>query len=104
MSRVSESIMRGLQEVLESVEGKRELCSRLYTIVPVREHDAQEINELWNNFGMPQSFFAIFIGVSKKTFEAWGFGRNMPVVPARRILSMVQSDPALQERHCIIEV
>ena len=103
MSRVSESIIRGLQEAIEDAEGKRELRTHTYTIAPVREYDAHEVKAIRNGLGMSQSFFAIFMGVSKKTVEAWESGRNMPDGPARRILSMVQADPELPTRYNIIE-
>jgi len=102
MSKISESIMQGLQEALEDAQGKRELRTRTYTILPVRDYGAAEVKEIRNSLGMSQSFFALFMGVSKKTVEAWEAGRNMPDGPARRILSMVQIDPELPERYNII--
>ena len=103
MSRISESILKGLQEALEDAEGKRVLPMRTYTVVPVRSYNADEVKEIRNSLGMSQLFFAIFMGVSKKTVEAWESGRIMPGGPARRILSMVQIDPDLPERYKIIE-
>jgi len=104
MSKISESIVRGLQEALEDAQGERVLRTHTYTILPVRDYDATEVKEIRNSLGMSQSFFAIFMGVSKKTVEAWESGRNMPDGPARRILSMVQIDPELPERYNIVEV
>ena len=104
MSNVSDSIMQGLQEALEDAQGKRELRTRTYNILPVRDYDAVEVKEIRHKLGMSQSFFAIFMGVSKKTVEAWESGRNMPDGPARRILSMVQADPELPVRYNIVEV
>lgn len=103
MSRVSESIMRGLQEALADAEGKRQLPMRTYTVMPVRDYDAHEVKEIRHSLGMSQSFFALFMGVSKKTVEAWESGRNMPDGPARRILSMIQADPELPMRYSIVE-
>jgi len=104
MSKVSESIMRGLQEALEDAQGKRVLKKRTYNILPVRDYDATEVKEIRNSLDMSQSFFAMFMGVSKKTVEAWESGRNMPDGPARRILSMVQIDPGLPERYNIVDM
>ena len=49
-----------------------------------------------------QVLFAGLMGVSPKTVEAWEAGRNMPDGPARRILSMLKTDPGLPQRFNII--
>lgn len=69
-----------------------------YIFSPVREYEACEIKAIRNGLGMTQAVFALFMGVSKKTVEAWEAGRNMPDGPARRLLAMVQADPHLAER------
>lgn len=65
---------------------------------PVREYEASEIKEIRNGLGMTQAVFALFMGVSKKTVEAWESGRNMPDGPARRLLAMAQADPKITEK------
>lgn len=65
---------------------------------PVREYEASEIKEIRNGLGMTQAVFALFMGVSKKTVEAWEAGRNMPDGPARRLLAMAQADPEITEK------
>lgn len=69
-----------------------------YIFSSVREYEACEIKAIRNGLGMTQAVFALFMGVSKKTVEAWEAGRNMPDGPARRLLAMVQADPHLAER------
>lgn len=73
------------------------------TFVSVREFEADEIKEIRNGLGMTQAVFAMFMGVSKKTVEAWEAGRNMPDGPARRLLAMAQADPQITEK-CITKV
>lgn len=68
------------------------------TFAPVREFEAGEIKEIRNGLGMTQTVFAMFMGVSKKTVEAWEAGRNMPDGPARRLLAMAQADPQITEK------
>lgn len=102
MNKISKSITLGLQEALEDGQGKRTLLSHTYSIVPVREYKAEEIKEIRCELGMSQAFFANFMGVSKRTVEAWEAGRNMPDGPARRIFAMLQADPNLPERFHIV--
>ncbi len=72
------------------------------TFAPPREYEACEIKEIRNSLGMTQAVFALFMGVSKKTVEAWESGRNMPDGPARRLLAMVQTDPEIPERYGVV--
>jgi len=72
------------------------------TLAPLKDYGACEIKEIRNSLGMTQAVFALFMGVSKKTVEAWESGRNMPDGPARRLLAMVQADPEILARYGIV--
>ena len=102
MSEYYDEIFKGLNEVLEDVQGKRTLRSHAYSIAPIPEYDAKEIKNIRNGLNMSQAIFAGFLGVSLKTVEAWEAGRKSPGGPARRILYMVQIDPELPEKYSII--
>lgn len=95
-------IMQGLGEALEHAQGKREFRTHTLAVEPVKEYSAAEIKSIRTTLGMAQSVFAVSMGVSKKTVEAWESGRNMPEGPARRILGMIQKDPQLLDRCNVI--
>ena len=78
MSEVSESIKRGLQEMLEHAQGKIELRSRYVTTTRPKEYTAEEIRQIRSRLNMSQGFFADVIGVSKETVESWEYGRVKP--------------------------
>lgn len=104
---VYEGIMQGLNEALQHAEGKLECRTTKLAkqdIMPVPEYRPDEIKEIRVALGMTQVLFAGFMGVSPKTVEAWEAGRNRPDGPARRILSMVQTDPKLPERYHIVTI
>jgi len=42
------------------------------------------------------------MGVSVKTVEAWEMGQNKPAGAARRLLSLLQKEPAILSRFNII--
>jgi putative transcriptional regulator len=44
-----------------------------------------------NKAGMTQAVFANYMGVSKKTVEAWELGRTHPTGPAYRLLDILES-------------
>ena len=92
MKSVYESIMTGLNEAIEDAqsEGKK-LNRRTVTIIPVKEYGAEQVRNIRNSVGMSQSTFAGYLGVTKKTVEAWEAGTNHPSGAASRILNMMES-------------
>ena len=47
-------------------------------IAPVKEFNPSEIRTIRTEAGMTQTIFACYMGVSKKTVEAWEAGRSHP--------------------------
>lgn len=96
MSNVFESIMTGLNEVVEDTQhNANKLPRRIVTIVPVKEYHADEIKKIRSSTGMSQKLFAGYLGVSQKTVEAWEAGINRPSGCASRLLSMMEMDHQL---------
>ena len=58
-------------------------------IMPVKEYSSSEIREIRMKTGMTQSVFASYMGVSKKTVEAWEGGRTHPTGPVFRLLDIL---------------
>jgi len=66
-----------------------------YVIAPVTEYSNKEIREIRNRAGMTQSVFVNYMGVSRKTVEAWENGRTHPTGPAYRLLSILSAGKEL---------
>lgn len=75
-----------------------------YATAPLKEYSAVEIKSIRSRLCMTQTVFAHFMGVSKKTVEAWEAGYNTPNGPSLRLLSMVEKDPEIPKKYCIISV
>jgi putative transcriptional regulator len=101
---MGQDLIEAMQEVLDHSEGKIELrTSRFPVVIPTPETmSADEIKDTRKKLGMSQSVFAMTMGVSKKTVESWEVGRYTPDGAARRLISIIQADPALLERQGII--
>ena len=99
---VYDSIMQGLGEATEHAQGKRELRTVTLTVQPLKIYQAHEIKAIRSGVGVTQSLFAGIMGVSIKTVEAWESGKNQPDGAARRLLSMLQSDPSLPGKYSIV--
>ena len=104
MSKMGQELIASLQEALDDAEGKIELRTTRLGILPVTKTiSADDIKETRKKLGMTQSVFALIIGVSRKTVESWETGRYMPDGAARRLISILQADPAFPEKYGIIQ-
>ena len=100
MESVFESIMTGLKEAVDDAKStNKKLSRRTVTILPVKEYQADQVKKIRNSVGMSQSSFAGYLGVTKKTVEAWEAGTNHPSGAASRILSMMEIDRELVEKY-----
>jgi len=99
MSEVSESIMRGLTEMIDHIDGKIELRSSQVSIKPPKEFSPDDIRVIRNRLRMSQGFFAEVMGVSKKTVESWEYGKGRPGGSAARLLSIAEADPDALKRY-----
>lgn len=96
MSSVAASIKRGLQEAIEIEAGTRQ-PSRVDCIVcsPPPRYTAREIKSIRADLKMPQWSFALLIGVSVKTVEAWETGTNRISGSAARTVQLFTLKPEL---------
>ena len=95
---VFESMMQGLTEAVAYEKGEQTARSASVTIAPPPEVSADEVKELRQSLHMTQRTFAALMGVSNKTVEAWETGENTPSGAERRLLYLLDSDPALVAR------
>ena len=70
--------------------------TKTYMILPVNEYSNKEIREIRMKAGMTQSVFASYMGVSKKTVEAWECGRTHPTGPVFRLLDILASGEGIE--------
>lgn len=102
-NNVYESIMTGLQEAIEDSKKEKTLRKNIVSIIPVKEYNAEEIQEIRKSTGLSQRLFAGYIGVSIKTVEAWERGINHPSGAASRILTMMEMDSDLVTRFPFVQ-
>lgn len=60
-------------------------------LTPTKKYTGKEVKDIRLKNKLTQSLLAKFIGVSKKTVEAWEAGRNVPNGPSSRLLEMLES-------------
>ena len=91
MSSLFEDLKEGLQEAIDFEKGNGKAKTTTYIIDPVRSYSNVEIKAVRNKAGMTQAVFANYLGVSKKTVEAWELGRTHPTGPANILIEMLDS-------------
>lgn len=89
MSSLFDDLKEGLEEAIAHENGSKMAKKRTYMIMPVREYSNNEIKEIRKRAGMTQTVFASYMGVSKKTVEAWEGGRTHPTGPAFRLINIL---------------
>ncbi|MDQ2087254.1 helix-turn-helix domain-containing protein [Herbivorax sp. ANBcel31] len=88
-----ESIKNGLEEALDYEKGKStNIRVRRVKVEPIHQYTSQEIKDIRLKANLSQSAFACFMGVSKKTVEAWEAGINIPQGSSQRLLEIISRD------------
>lgn len=91
MKSLFDDLTTGLQQAIDYEKGAGKAKTRTLMIDPVKKYSNNEIKAIRNKAGMTQAVFANYMGVSKKTVEAWELGRTHPTGPAYRLLDILES-------------
>ena len=91
MKSLFDDLTTGLQQAIDYEKGAVKAKTRTLMIDPVKKYSNDEIKAIRNKAGMTQAVFANYMGVSKKTVEAWELGRTHPTGPAYRLLDILES-------------
>ena len=102
MGSLFDDLKQVLEQAIEYEKGKGKARIKTYMILPVKEYTNTEIRAIRMKAGMTQSVFASYMGVSKKTIEAWESGRTHPTGPAFRLLDILDSSD-LDETEFVVE-
>jgi len=90
MTSLFEDLQEGLSQAIAFEKGIGKAKVRTLIIMPVKKYTNDEIRTIRNNAGMTQTTLAKYLGVSKKTVEAWENGRTHPTGPAYRLLEILE--------------
>lgn len=99
---VFDDIKTGLNQAIDYEKGTIAAKTTTLQIAPVESFTAQEIKTIRQSTGLTQKKFALYLGVSVKTVEAWESGRNHPEGSACRLLSITRQDPLFPQKSGII--
>ena len=92
MSSLFDDLKQGLEEAIDYEKGNGNARVKTYMIMPIKEYSNKEIREIRMKAGMTQTVFSSYMGVSKKTVEAWECGRTHPTGPVFRLLDILATE------------
>lgn len=91
MSELFQELKKGLEEAIAIEKGQEKGKITVLEIRPVCNYDKTEIRAIRMKAGFTQSMMASYMGVSKKTVEAWESGKNKPSGTACRLLQILEA-------------
>ena len=84
----------GLNQAIDYERGLEKAKVTVFSIQPVESFSAEEVKSIRLSTGLTQALFAMYMGVSSKTLEAWESGKSHPNGPACRLLALTKKDPS----------
>ena len=91
-------LMESAQEAAAFAHGDTSRCRVVRCTDPVPEYTAQDVVRIRDALGMDRVGFALLMGVSSRTVQAWETGRGGLKGPVRRLLYLLECDPAQAEK------
>ena len=92
MSKVGESILRGMNEALAFAGG--EVVPGMRVTIP----DEINVSRIRTKLKLSQSKFADVFGLPKRTLQEWEQGRRVPHGAARVLLTLIDREPEAVSR------
>lgn len=87
---VYNSLKASLEEAIQYEKGETTTVkTRMVHVSPVPAYKKAKIKEIREKLNLTQRNFAVVIGVSLKTVEAWESGKNVPQGPTQRFLELL---------------
>jgi len=105
-SKIPDSIIKGLNEAIEFEKGRKSVDAKVkqVTISPLPHLKAKDVKSIRHMLNLTQRSFALLMGVSIKTIEAWESGRNEPSGTAQRMLSLLEKDKSIPEKYNLLQL
>ncbi len=95
MTKVGESIVRGLQEAVDYAQGK-DVDVVVHQVARIPE--TVDVKVIRGRLGMSQARFSAAYGFSIDAIRNWEQGRRTPDPSARALLTVIEKEPETVQR------
>ena len=95
MSSVSKSLIQGMQEALEHVEGGAKSKARTTKVCVPKEVDVKAVR---NSLKMTRAKFSSEFGFNQRTLEKWEQGSRHPDSATRAYLTVIAKEPKMVKK------
>ena len=89
-----DDLKTGLNQAIDYEKGLGKAKVTVLSIQPVESFSAEEVKSIRLSTGLTRALFAMYMGVSSKTLEAWESGKSHLNGPACRLLALTKKDPS----------
>lgn len=96
-------IMDGLHDALEHEKGTKKLRTKNIRVTPIETLTSKDVIQIREKLMLSQSVFAELLGVSKKTIEAWEYGKNVPSGASLRMLNIMMEHPDMIYKYKLLQ-
>ena len=94
MSETFNVLSAALDEAIKDAGAEKKFLRRetvSIEIEPIQQYSAEDVKAIRNNTKLTQGLFAKWLGVSRRTVEAWEAGKNHPSGPSGRLLGLLKT-------------
>ena len=98
MSKVGESITKGMEEAVAFAEGKKAEGAVVH--IP----DEINVRRIRKKLNMSQKIFSAYFGIPVKTVQDWEQGRRVPTGAAKNFLCVIDQEPDAVRRALTSEI
>ncbi|MDX9872781.1 MAG: helix-turn-helix domain-containing protein, partial [Clostridia bacterium] len=93
--KIGEDLIKSMNQALEYEQTGKGARRRVIRVKEVPVYTAANIKNIRIGLKLSQATFAHVLGVNVKTVEAWEAGTNPPRGTARRLLEIIEKNPAI---------
>lgn len=90
-----DKLLNSMQEARDALNGKTQPSRKWIVEKDKRFMVKEDVQAIRHEFGLSQSVFAKFMGVSVNTLQNWEQGRRQPTGAARVLLTLAMRQPKL---------
>lgn len=96
--KFGEALIKSLEEAVAFKNGDKRKARIIVREIPTPIYTGKDVKRIRESLNMSQAGFALALGVSKRTVEAWEIGKSAPSNSSNKLLYLVEKDKKIIEQ------